>query len=85
LKANGVECAFGHGKLHSSRRVTITDEKGAETEVTANNVILAAGSKPIEIPVAEVDNDLILDSTGALEIDSVPKRLGTSWIRGSFA
>ena len=76
LKANGVECAFGHGKLHSSRRVTITDENGAETEVTANNVILAAGSKPIEIPVAEVDNDLILDSTGALEIDSVPKRLG---------
>ena len=42
----------------------------------AENVILASGSLPIAIPVAAVDNDLILDSTGALEIGEVPKRLG---------
>jgi len=37
---------------------------------------LASGSQPIAIPVAPVDNDLILDSTGALEIGEVPERLG---------
>ena len=39
-------------------------------------MILASGSLPIAIPVAPVDGELILDSTGALEIDAVPERLG---------
>ena len=39
-------------------------------------MILASGSLPIAIPVAPVDGDLIVDSTGALEIGEVPKRLG---------
>ena len=76
FKTNGVETAFGHGKLHSGKKVSITDENGETSEVTADNVILASGSKPIEIPVAKVDNELILDSTGALNIASVPRRLG---------
>ena len=44
--------------------------------IEAGNVILASGSLPIDIPVAKVDGDLIVDSTGALEIGEVPKRLG---------
>lgn len=39
-------------------------------------VILASGSVPVNIPVAPVDQDLIVDSTGALEFAEVPKRLG---------
>ena len=50
FKTNGVETAFGHGKLHSGKKVSITDENGETSEVTADNVILASGSKPIEIP-----------------------------------
>jgi dihydrolipoamide dehydrogenase len=39
-------------------------------------VILASGSRPIDIPPAPVDQNVIVDSTGALEFQAVPKRLG---------
>lgn len=76
FKANGVVPLYGTGKLLSGKRVELTDNEGAVTILESENVILASGSLPIEIPVAPVDGNLIVDSTGALEIDSVPKRLG---------
>ncbi|MGI9321540.1 MAG: FAD-dependent oxidoreductase, partial [Thiogranum sp.] len=44
--------------------------------IDAANIIIAAGSVPIEIPPAPIDNERIVDSTGALEFTEVPKRLG---------
>ena len=76
FKANGVVPLYGTGKLLSGKRVELTDNEGEITVLETENVILASGSLPIEIPVAPVDGNLIVDSTGALEIDSVPKRLG---------
>jgi dihydrolipoamide dehydrogenase len=37
---------------------------------------LAPGSVPVNIPVAPIDNDVIVDSSGALEFPAIPKRLG---------
>ncbi|WP_341938478.1 dihydrolipoyl dehydrogenase [Marinimicrobium sp. C2-29] len=76
FKANGVTSVFGTGKLLANRKVEVTDSNGKTQTLEADNVILASGSTPIDIPPAKVDNDLIVDSTGALEFDSVPKRLG---------
>jgi len=76
FKANGVTALYGTGKLLAGKQVELTDNDGAVSVLDAENVILASGSLPIAIPVAAVDNDLILDSTGALEIGEVPKRLG---------
>jgi len=76
FKANGVTALYGSGKLLAGKKVELTDHNGAVTILDADNVILASGSSPIAIPVAPVDGELILDSTGALEIGSVPKRLG---------
>lgn len=76
FKANGVTALYGTGKLLSGKKVELTDNEGSVSLIDAQNVILASGSLPISIPVAPVDNDLILDSTGALEIEEVPKRLG---------
>ena len=42
----------------------------------AEHVILAPGSVPVEIPPAPLTDDLIVDSTGALEFKQAPKRLG---------
>merc|ERR1711964_186828 len=42
----------------------------------ADNVIIATGSRPIEIPPAPFDGEYIVDSEGALEFTEVPKRLG---------
>jgi dihydrolipoamide dehydrogenase len=76
FKANGVTPLYGTGKLLAGKKVQFTEQDGKQTIIDANNVILASGSLPIEIPVAPIDGKLILDSTGALEIDTVPKRLG---------
>ena len=76
FKANGVTALYGTGKLLAGKKVELTANDGAVSVIEASNVILASGSLPIDIPVAKVDGDLIVDSTGALEIGEVPKRLG---------
>lgn len=76
LKANGVASLVGSGKLLAGKVVEITAPDGKVSTVSADHVILASGSAPIEISVAPVDNDLIVNSTGALAFESVPKRLG---------
>lgn len=75
--ANKVTWLKGHGRLLGGKQVEFTAAEGGAVEmVDAKNVILASGSSPVRIPVAVVDNETIVDSTGALEFTSVPKRLG---------
>lgn len=76
IKANGVTLFEGHGKLLAGKQVEITALDGNTQVLAAENVILASGSKPVEIPPAPVDQDIIVDSTGALDFQSVPGKLG---------
>lgn len=76
FKSNGVTPIEGTGRLLSGKKVEVTDPSGETQELEAEHVILAAGSLPIDIPPAPVDGDRIVDSTGALEFDAVPKRVG---------
>lgn len=76
FKSNGVTSLFGSGKLLAGRQVEYTDHKGKTEILSTGNVIIATGSQPIDIPVAPVNGDTIIDSTGALDITAVPKRLG---------
>ncbi len=76
FKANGVAWLQGHGKLLADRQVEITDLEGKAEVVEADNVIIATGSVPMDIGAAPIDNDLIVDSTGALDFRKVPKKLG---------
>ncbi len=76
FKANGVTSIEGHGKLLANKQVEVTAADGSVEVYAAENIIIAAGSLPIEIPSAPVDQDVIVDSTGALEFQEVPKRLG---------
>lgn len=76
FRANKVEGISGTGKLLKDKQVEVTDHEGKTSVYSADNVILAAGSVPIEIPPTPLDHDVIVDSTGALEFQEVPKRLG---------
>ena len=76
FKANGVTLLAGSGKLLAGRKVEFTAAEGAVQVLEADHVVLATGSQPIDIPMAPVDDKLIVNSTGALTIDKVPKRLG---------
>jgi dihydrolipoamide dehydrogenase len=76
FKANKVTGISGTGKLLKDKQVEVTDHDGKTQILSADNIILAAGSVPIDIPPTPIDNDVIVDSTGALEFQETPKRLG---------
>ncbi len=76
LSGNGVDILAGTGKLLANKRVLFTDHDGVESELAGDDIILAPGSVPVEIPAAPLDDNLIVDSTGALEFNAVPKTLG---------
>lgn len=74
--ANKVTPLYGTGKLLAGRKVQFVDADGKEQILEADNVLLATGSTPVAIPVAPVDGETIVDSTGALAFQDVPGRLG---------
>jgi dihydrolipoamide dehydrogenase len=75
FKAGGVTGYKGRGKLLGGNRVEVTTEAGVEV-LAAQHVVLATGSVPIELGIAKFDGQRIVDSTGALNFNNVPKRLG---------
>ena len=76
FRANKVDGLAGVGKVTGTDQVTLTNHDGEEEVLQAKHIIIACGSVPIEIPPTPVDNETIVDSTGALEFQEVPKRLG---------
>jgi len=76
FKANGVTPLEGTGKLLAGKKVEFTNHAGVAETIDAENVIIATGSVPVDIPPAPKTDDIIVDSTGALEFTEVPKRLG---------
>ena len=78
FKANGVTAVGGKGRLLKDRKVEVTAPDGSTQTLTGTHVILAAGSVPVDIPPTPLVDDVVVDSTGALEFQEVPKRLGES-------
>lgn len=76
FKANKVTSFHGRGKLLAGKQVEITTSTNEVSILSAESIILATGSRPIDIPSAPVDNVNIVDSTGALNFDKTPKKLG---------
>ena len=62
--------------LLAGKKVEFTPVAGDVEIIEAEHVILGTGSTPIELPAAPFDDDKIIDSWGALELDAVPDRLG---------
>jgi dihydrolipoamide dehydrogenase len=78
FKKNKIEWLQGSGKLTADKQIEITplDSEKEPFRVLAKNIIIATGSVPFNIPPAPVDNELIVDSTGALNFTDVPRKLG---------
>ncbi len=75
FKANKISWLQGHGKLLPNKQVSVTGQNGKSETYSAENIIIATGSVPIEIPATPFTDDLIVDSSGALEFSEVPERL----------
>ncbi|MFI3155329.1 MAG: dihydrolipoyl dehydrogenase [Methylococcaceae bacterium] len=71
-----VTCIQAEAKLLNERLVEITPtDQSAVSILEAKHIVLATGSSPIDLSCAPIDNEFIIDSTMALNLDAVPKRL----------
>jgi dihydrolipoamide dehydrogenase len=78
LKKNKVDYVKGKGSLGAERGVVTAALAGGGTAtLRAKHIIIATGSEPTPIPPCPVDNaaGVIVDSTGALALKAIPKRL----------
>lgn len=73
-KQRGVQVIEGQGQFVSANQISVTAKDGLQTIIGFQSAIIAAGSQPTKIPGTPVD-DRIMDSTGALELKDIPKKL----------
>jgi len=71
LKAAGAELVRGWAKFDGPKTCTVEND-GKSIKIEAENVIIATGSSHIDLPFMPCDEELILSSTGALDMDSLP-------------
>ena len=76
FQANGVASIPGRAELLPGKRLRVSQPDSDSTqELTAEHIIIATGSSPIEISAAETDGKMIVDSRDALDFDTVPEHL----------
>jgi dihydrolipoamide dehydrogenase len=75
VKHNGCEYRQATATFLDRHRVQLTAADGSEEIIEAENVVVATGSVPIEIPGFAFDGTRILDSTQCLELDHVPEEM----------
>ena len=75
FKKNKVTWARGAGTLKPGNVVDVTAADGTVTSYQAKNVIIATGSSSIELPFLRFDEKRVVSNIGALELQSVPKRM----------
>lgn len=75
FRKNKVDWIKGWGHIDGPGKVTVTREDGTQVELNAKDIIIATGSEPTPLPGVEIDNQRILDSTGALSLGEVPRHL----------
>jgi dihydrolipoamide dehydrogenase len=74
LKANGTDYRTGTARFVSRNTVELTGPDKSKATITADHIIVATGSRPIEIPGFKFDGQRIVDSTGALDFAAVPEK-----------
>jgi dihydrolipoyl dehydrogenase len=74
-KQRKVTVVTGKGAFASPNSMEVIAEDGSKKLVTFDKAIIAAGSEPVTLPFIPHDDPRVIDSTGALALADVPKRL----------
>ncbi|MDO6726130.1 dihydrolipoyl dehydrogenase [Cognatishimia sp. 1_MG-2023] len=70
MKKNKIDWLKGYGSIPAPGKVTVGD-----TTYETKNIVIASGSVPSSLPGVEVDEKVVVTSTGALELGKVPKKM----------
>jgi dihydrolipoamide dehydrogenase len=75
FKKNKVTYIRGTGSFKSTNEILIKDDKNKETTIQTEKTIIATGSLPTTLSGIEFDEKIIVSSTGALNLNQVPKKM----------
>ena len=77
FKKNKIDGFQGTGKVVSAGKVSVTNDKGEEQVLETKNIVIATGSDVAGIPgvAVEIDEKVIVSSTGGIALDKVPGKL----------
>ncbi|KAF9273245.1 dihydrolipoamide dehydrogenase precursor [Mortierella alpina] len=75
FKKNKVAYHKGAGKFLNANEIEVTGLDGNVSTLKAKNILIATGSVPSGFPGIEIDEKQIVTSTGALDLQQVPKKM----------
>ncbi len=74
-KGRKVKVVRGVGHFTGPNMIEVAQPEGGTTSVSFEQCIIAAGSEPVELPFIPHEDERVIDSTGALELRDIPKRM----------
>ncbi|MCF6345151.1 MAG: dihydrolipoyl dehydrogenase [Thiomicrorhabdus sp.] len=74
-KARKVEIVNGYGKFTSANTISVELADGGTQTIAFESAIIAAGSRVVKLPFIPHDDPRVMDSTDALALEEIPKRL----------
>ena len=75
LGKNKVDYLAGHGRITAPDSVAVSLNEGGERTLAAKRLLIATGSEPTPLPGVEIDEERIVSSTGALDLNTVPGKM----------
>src|SRR5918995_3236994 len=75
LKKNKIYAYQGHARLLSPDQIEVTAQDGATQTIETRAVVIATGSDVTRLPGVAIDEKVVVSSTGALELEAVPRKL----------
>tara|TARA_B100000029_G_scaffold515178_1_gene620971 strand:+ start:1225 stop:2625 length:1401 start_codon:yes stop_codon:yes gene_type:complete len=75
FKKNKVTYYKGKASFKSSNQISVVDNKKKEITIRSEKIIVSTGSEPASLPGIKFDEKIIVSSTGALSLSSVPKKM----------
>lgn len=75
MKKNKIEVVNGLGRLVDGNTVEVTGEGGAKKTLKTQNILLATGSAPVELPFLKFDGKRVISSDQGIALEKVPKSM----------
>ncbi len=88
FRKNKIDLISGYGRMIDNQTVSVTDQQGKESRLSAKNIILSTGARSRELPSLKQDGKKIIGYREALTLQNQPKSMivvGSGAIGSEFA
>ena len=75
FKKHKITFVTGRATITDPKTIKVTSDDGSDSQIQAENIVIATGSEPTSLPGITIDEQMIVSSTGALALKKVPNHL----------